>query len=105
MFQPDYEANNESETEVTSSEDSEFLDGSITLWINPGASINQIWELKSAISRDPRINIITTGSMIGSSSYFRLVLKKPMPFLDLLHQIPVVREFTKEGFDIHVSLH
>ncbi len=105
MFQLNPAASEPPEGDEAPSDDNELLDGDLTLWINPGATSSHIWQLKLELSRDVNVHIAAAGGVASSGSYLRLNIQKPVPFLETLRQIPLVREVSKEGYDIHVTLY
>ncbi len=80
----------------------EFLQGQITLRINPGAKSRSVSDLISLLSENPDIKIGTIGGISGEGSWIDLNVQKPLPLFQVLSSIPAIREVTKNGKDIHI---
>jgi hypothetical protein len=88
---------------ITPDNDS-LIEGGITLVINPGAPYDKIADFKRALSKDPNINIISSGGNAGKGNWVKLDFIEPVPLFQVLYHLKDVLVVARKGSDIHITL-
>lgn len=88
-----------------SADNNEFVEGSLTLAINPGAQYRKIADLMHSLSKNPDISIISTGGIAEKGSWIKLFIKQSAPLFQVLYLTPAVKEVSRKGSLVNVVIH
>ena len=89
-------------------EDKQYFKGISRLLITQGAQGTQITTLLNLLTETQEIKVLSSGGAAGQRSWVILSTEKPLPLIQILRSIPVVKkvskQVSKQGNEIEVTL-
>jgi hypothetical protein len=89
---------------LISPDDTDFIDGSVNLLIDPGAQGKQILRLIYSLSSYAEIQIVSIEKSAEEEPRIELFINKSMPLVQTLYRSPVVQQIIKKSREFKITL-